>query len=238
MSLDDSENAVRPACDLGRDDGNAVARPEARRSSLPVGGITKRIQDAALALALLVLFSPLLVMVGLVVKATSRGPALFGHTRVGHGGKPFKCWKFRSMVVDGDAVLERHLAAHPEARIEWERDLKLRNDPRVTRFGQVIRNYSVDELPQLFNVLLGEMSFVGPRPVIQDELDRYGPAAEGYLAARPGITGLWQTSGRSDTSYEQRVAMDSRYAAEWTFALDFLILLRTIPVVLSAKGSC
>lgn len=205
---------------------------------LPVGGLAKRIPDITLALFLIVAFLPLLLMVAAAVKLSSRGPVFFGHTRIGHGGKPFKCWKFRTMVTDGDAVLERHLSQNPEARTEWERDLKLRRDPRVTPFGQVLRVYSVDELPQFFNVLLGDMSFVGPRPVTHDELGRYGPAAEAYLAARPGITGLWQTSGRSDTTYEQRIEMDRAYATEWTFVLDIVIMLRTIPVVLGAKGSC
>ena len=205
---------------------------------LPVGGLAKRIPDIALALFLIVAFLPLLLLVAATVKLTSRGPVFFGHTRIGHGGRPFKCWKFRTMVTDGDAVLERHLAENPQARIEWERDRKLRSDPRVTRFGQVLRTYSVDELPLFFNVLLGDMSFVGPRPVTHDELDRYGPAVEAYLAARPGITGLWQTSGRNDTSYEQRVEMDQLYATEWTFGLDVVIMLRTVPVVLGARGSC
>ena len=236
--MDDSGNAVRPEFIFRRDDKNGTARSGDDRSLPPVGGLTKRFQDAAFAVVLLVLFSPFLLLVAITVKLTSTGPVLFGHTRIGHAGKPFKCWKFRTMVTDGDAVLRRHLDAHPAARIEWERNRKLRNDPRVTRFGHVLRKYSVDELPQIINVLLGDMSLVGPRPVATDELERYGHAVEAYLAARPGITGLWQTSGRSDTTYEQRVALDSRYAAEWTFMLDFLILLRTIPVVLGARGSC
>jgi len=204
----------------------------------PLGGVGKRGLDCIVALSLLVVFAPLLLLVAAAVKLGSRGPVLYGHTRIGHGGKPFRCWKFRSMVIDGDAVLERHFARHPGARIEWERDRKLKSDPRVTRLGAVLRTYSVDELPQLLNVLLGEMSLVGPRPVVADELERYGPAAPAYLAARPGITGLWQTSGRSDTTYTQRVVLDSRYAAEWSFALDLAILLRTVPVVLGARGAC
>ena len=141
------------------------------------------------------------------------------------------------MMTDGDAVLERHFASNPKARLEWAASRKLKDDPRVTALGRVLRVYSVDELPQLINVLRGEMSFVGPRPVVTDELDRYGPSAQAYLAARPGITGLWQTSGRSDTSYENRVELDSQYVSEWSFWMDFMILLRTIPVVLGAKGS-
>jgi exopolysaccharide production protein ExoY len=194
--------------------------------------------DASVALICVALFSPLFLMVALLIRMSSPGPVFYGHTRVGHGGRAFRCWKFRTMVVDGEAVLERHLAGVPGARAEWEANRKLRNDPRVTRIGQVLRDYSVDELPQLFNVLFGDMSIVGPRPVVQDELDRYGPAATAYLAARPGITGLWQTSGRSDTSYERRVELDARYVTEWSFWLDCLILLRTVPVVLGARGAC
>jgi len=207
-------------------------------SPRPVGGSLKRLPDAGLALLLLVLFLPLFLMVAAAVKLSSPGPVLFGHRRIGHGGRTFRCWKFRTMVTDAEARLERLLATDAAARAEWERDRKLRSDPRVTRLGRALRDYSVDELPQLVNVLVGEMSFVGPRPVTAEELDRYGPAVEAYLAARPGITGLWQTSGRSDTSYDERVALDSRYVAEWSPALDCVILMRTVPVVLGARGSC
>ena len=194
--------------------------------------------DTSVALACLMLFLPLFLMVALMIRMSSPGPVFYGHLRIGHGGRAFRCWKFRTMVVDGDAVLARHLASVPGARAEWEANRKLRNDPRVTRIGQVLRDYSVDELPQLFNVLFGDMSIVGPRPVVQDELDRYGPAAAAYLAARPGITGLWQTSGRSDTSYERRVELDARYVTEWSLWLDCLIMARTVPVVLGARGAC
>ncbi len=214
--------------------GSATRRP----SKGPIGGIAKRTLDTTFALICIILFSPLFLLVALAIKLTSPGPVLFGHTRIGHNGARFRCWKFRTMVTDGDTVLERHLASHPSAQAEWQETRKLRHDPRVTRLGQALRDYSVDELPQLLNVFLGQMSLVGPRPVVHDELERYGHAAEAYLAARPGITGLWQTSGRSDTTYEHRVALDRRYVSEWTFALDCLIILRTIPVVLGAKGAC
>jgi exopolysaccharide production protein ExoY len=209
-----------------------------RAPSSPVGGGFKRMLDASVALSCIVFFLPLFVMVALIIRMSSPGPVFYGHVRIGHGGRAFRCWKFRTMVVDGDTVLERHLATVPGARAEWEANRKLRDDPRVTRIGQVLRDYSVDELPQLFNVLFGDMSIVGPRPVVQDELDRYGPAAAAYLAARPGITGLWQTSGRSDTSYERRVELDARYVTEWSLWLDCLIMARTVPVVLGARGAC
>ncbi len=207
-------------------------------SDMPVGGLGKRVFDTAFALALIVAFAPLLAMVALAVKVVSPGPAFYGHTRIGFGGKAFKCWKFRTMVVNGDEVLAAYMAAHPEAAAEWEANRKLRHDPRVTALGEVLRKYSVDELPQLFNVLLGQMSFVGPRPVVRAELKRYGGTATSYLATRPGITGLWQTSGRSDTSYDTRVALDDQYANEWSAGLDAAILIKTIPVVLGARGSC
>lgn len=208
------------------------------RSSRAIGGVAKRAFDMIVAALFLLTFSPLLLLVAAAVRLGSPGPVLFGHTRVGHDGRPFRCWKFRSMVTDGDAVLEAHFASNPGARAEWEATRKLKDDPRVTPLGRVMRAYSVDELPQFFNVLLGDMSLVGPRPVVVEELERYGPAAAAYLAARPGLTGLWQISGRSDTSYGQRVALDSRYAAEWSLALDARILLRTVPVVLAARGAC
>lgn len=209
-----------------------------RKANRALGGILKRSLDICVAGSFLVLFAPLLLLVAAAVWRTSSGPVLFGHSRIGHGGKPFRCWKFRTMVVDGETVLAAHFARNPDARTEWDATRKLKHDPRVTPLGRVLRAYSVDELPQLFNVLSGEMSLVGPRPVVAEELERYGPAVSAYLSARPGITGLWQTSGRSDASYGQRIALDSRYAAEWSFALDLWILLRTIPVVLGARGAC
>lgn len=202
-----------------------------------IGGVTKRFLDAFLALLCLIGFLPMLILLAIAIKVSSPGPVLFGHTRVGHNGKSYPCLKFRTMKTNADALLESHLAGNPKARLEWEASRKLKDDPRVTALGRVLRVYSVDELPQLINVLRGEMSFVGPRPVVTDELDRYGPSVKAYLAARPGITGLWQTSGRSNTSYEYRVELDSRYVSEWSFWMDFTILLRTIPVVLGAKGS-
>ena len=204
----------------------------------PIGGVAKRAVDLLCALSLFILLFPLWLMVAVAVRASSPGPVFFGHERVGFGGMTFRCWKFRTMVTNGDAVLEASFARNPAARAEWDRDRKLKSDPRVTRIGHVLRKTSVDELPQLLNVILGEMSLVGPRPVVTDELERYGPDITAYLAARPGITGLWQTSGRSDTTYGERVTLDRRYAAEWSFAMDLWILLKTVPAVLAARGSC
>lgn len=215
----------------------ARGTPRFSREDQVLGGRTKRAADAALAAASLITFLPLLALLCLAIKLKSPGPVFYGHERIGLRGKPFRCWKLRTMVCDGEAILEAHFASDPEARREWEETRKLTDDPRVTALGKILRTYSVDELPQLINVLFGDMSFVGPRPVVKDELERYGPYVQAYLSARPGITGLWQTSGRSDTSYEYRVALDDRYGREWSFATDIRILLRTIPVVLGARGS-
>ncbi|MDX8354999.1 sugar transferase [Cognatiyoonia sp. IB215182] len=209
----------------------------AKEPAKALGGIAKRGLDILIAGTALTLLAPLFLLVAAAVKFASPGPIFYGHKRIGHGGASFRCWKFRSMVTDGDRVLEEYLAKHPDERDEWETTRKLRNDPRVTRIGAVLRAYSVDELPQLINVLLGDMSIVGPRPVVQDELDMYGEAAPLYLSTRPGITGLWQVSGRSDTSYDQRVALDTRYVQAWSLWSDLVIILRTVPAVISSKGS-
>lgn len=202
-----------------------------------VGGFAKRAIDIALAGGILLILSPLFLFTAGAIRLSGAGPALYGHERVGLGGRTFRCWKFRSMHVDGDRILRDHLAASAEARAEWAEHRKLRKDPRVTPLGRVLREYSVDELPQLLNVLRGEMSLVGPRPVVEAELARYGVAASHYLAARPGITGLWQVSGRSDTGYAERVAFDVHYVTRWSFVGDLMILIRTLPAVLGAKGS-
>ncbi len=202
-----------------------------------IGGRSKRALDLLIAgLALLILL-PLVILVALAVKLSSPGPVLYGHQRIGHGGKTFRCWKFRSMVPDGAAILEAYFEADPKAREIWNTDRKLQNDPRVTRIGAVLRAFSIDELPQLLNVLKGEMSIVGPRPVVQEELDTYGGAAALYLRTRPGITGLWQVSGRSDLGFRQRITLDADYVTNWSLSLDMTIILRTVPVVISAKGS-
>jgi lipopolysaccharide/colanic/teichoic acid biosynthesis glycosyltransferase len=198
----------------------------------------KRAMDVAGALALLAVLAPIFAVIALLVRADG-GPALFGHRRVGRGGSDFRCLKFRSMVIDSQARLEALLASDPVARAEWEATRKLRDDPRVTRIGRFLRATSLDELPQLINVLRGEMSLVGPRPVIRTELETlYGAAGAHYISVRPGITGLWQVSGRSETSYAQRVALDVAYVAQPSLWTDIKILLRTPVVVLARKGAC
>ena len=157
--------------------------------------------------------------------------------RVGKDGKIFPCYKFRSMCVDAKEKLEELLQNDPEARAEWERDFKLKHDPRITKSGAFLRRTSLDELPQIFNVLKGEMSLVGPRPIIKDEMERYGNRIDDYLMVKPGIAGIWQCSGRSDTTYQERVQMDSWYVRNWSVWLDIMILWKTIEAVVAKKGA-
>jgi exopolysaccharide production protein ExoY len=197
----------------------------------------KRGFDIVGALAGIALLSPLLTLLALLVRFSDGGSVVYGHLRIGRNGKVFRCLKFRTMVENGDEVLAAHFARNPQDRKEWEATRKLQNDPRVTRVGTVLRKLSLDELPQILNILRGEMSFVGPRPVVRDELKLYGNAADCYLRSRPGLTGLWQVSGRNDVSYGSRVAFDRHYVENWSFAFDLKILAKTVPVVLSARGS-
>lgn len=164
------------------------------------------------------------------------GPGFFGHRRIGRNGKVFRCWKIRSMVVDAETKLEQYLRDNPEAAEEWKRDFKLTNDPRITRLGNFLRKSSLDELPQIWNVLVGEMSFVGPRPVIRAEMRKYGQGRTAYLTMRPGITGLWQVSGRNDVSYDERVRLDIQYLSEASFLTDMRILAATAGAVLNRTG--
>ena len=199
--------------------------------------IAKRALDIVGAGLGLVVLAPFLLIVAMMVRADG-GPAFFAHQRVGRGGKLFGCLKFRSMVIDSQARLEDLLANDPAARAEWDATRKLKNDPRITRIGRFLRSTSLDELPQLINVLRGEMSLVGPRPVQEAEIDRYyGASAAHYMAVRPGITGLWQVSGRSETSYESRVALDVAYVSRPSLLADIAILLRTPVAVLSRRGA-
>ena len=190
-----------------------------------------------IAAALLLFFAPLMVAVAIAVFVQDGGPVIFAHQRVGRGGRMFACLKFRSMATDAQARLQHLLTTNPAAKAEWERDHKLRNDPRITRLGDVLRRSSIDELPQLFNVLRGEMSLVGPRPIVELEARRYGRRIGDYCSVRPGITGLWQVSGRNDTSYRRRVAMDVVYSRRKSLLLDARILVLTVPAVLLRRGS-
>ncbi|MBV9829455.1 MAG: sugar transferase [Alphaproteobacteria bacterium] len=207
------------------------------RASIPVPSLrrSKRLFDVVFALLLILLFAPLAALVALLVSLDG-GPILFGHVRVGANGRPFRCWKFRSMCVDADERLREMLASDPLAREEWARDHKLRKDPRVTRLGRVLRLSSLDELPQLLNVLTGSMSLVGPRPIVEAEIPRYGSAFVAYCKCRPGVTGLWQVMGRNNVSYARRVQLDNAYARHSSLKMDLLILLRTVVIVIRTEG--
>ncbi len=208
---------------------NNLAKPAAR-------GL-KMVFDLVAAAALTFLLGPLLLAIAMLVRLDG-GPALFAHERIGAGGAPFRCFKFRTMVEASDLVLQQHLESNPEAAAEWRATQKLRDDPRVTWIGRILRKSSLDELPQLLNVLRLEMSLVGPRPIVAREIPRYGEDIAYYYETRPGITGLWQVSGRSSTSYQYRVELDRWYVKNWTIWQDLTILLRTIPAVLAARGAC
>ncbi|GKW20891.1 undecaprenyl-phosphate galactose phosphotransferase WbaP [Pectobacterium araliae] len=196
----------------------------------------KRTFDILGALAIVTLLSPVLISLFYLVFKDG-GNAIYGHERVGRNGKKFKCLKFRSMVINSQEVLNELLKNNPEARAEWEKDFKLKDDPRITKVGQFIRKTSLDELPQLLNVLKGEMSLVGPRPIIEDELDKYAGDVDYYLMAKPGMTGLWQVSGRNDVDYDTRVYFDSWYVKNWSLWNDIAILFKTVSVVLKRDGA-
>ncbi|MET0257604.1 MAG: sugar transferase [Methylobacterium sp.] len=214
-----------------------TAQNSALATSKPVGGLHKRCFDVCVALLALIALSPLFVLVALAVKASDRGPIFFRHRRVGNNGEPFDCLKFRTMRPDGDSVLEQHLRSSPAARDEYAATRKLKNDPRVTAIGVFLRKASLDELPQILNILSGEMSLVGPRPIVTAEIAMYGSDAQHYLATRPGLTGAWQVSGRNDVSYEERVRLDRGYVENWSFVTDLVIIVRTVPAVFMSRGS-
>ncbi len=207
---------------------NNLARPSSR--------MMKAAFDQIGAALLLLLLAPLMLVLAALIR-TDGGPAFYRHRRIGAGGRPFDCLKFRSMVVDADATLRHVLASDPAAAAEWAANQKLRNDPRITSIGAFLRRSSLDELPQLLNVLRGEMSLVGPRPIVQAEITRYGDDIEYYYAAKPGLTGLWQVSGRSDMSYVRRVKLDVWYVVNWTLWHDIAILFKTIPAVFLQRGA-
>ncbi len=207
------------------------------RSDVRVEQHLKRAFDIVFATAVLIAVLPVLALIAIAIRIDGPGPLLFVQRRIGLGGVAFSCIKLRTMHVDAAAMLEAHLAASAEARAEWDRDHKLRNDPRISRLGQFLRKYSLDELPQLLNIIAGQMSVVGPRPIIAAEIPKYGRFFASYASVKPGLTGLWQVSGRNDISYDARVQLDCDYARKQSLGFDFQILLRTVPVVLGAKGS-
>lgn len=198
----------------------------------------KRSFDIAAALSALLFLIPILILIAIAISVHDGGPAIYRHRRLGRGQSGFDCLKFRTMRADSQDVLMQHLRSDPVAMAEWSQTQKLKNDPRITPLGHILRKTSIDELPQLINVIRGEMSIVGPRPIVPAEVEKYGPAAAAYFAVRPGLTGAWQVSGRSDTTYAERVGLDRTYVETWSFRGDVAIILRTIPAVFFAKGSC
>jgi len=197
----------------------------------------KRCFDLAVALGALAVSLPLLLVIAIGIKLTSRGPVLFAHTRIGRHGRRFKAWKFRTMHPNGDAILRDYLERVATAQEEWTRDRKLRHDPRVTRFGALLRKLSLDELPQIWNVLRGDMSVVGPRPIVESEVALYGDVFRLYTKVKPGITGLWQVSGRTNLSYDDRVLLDQFYIRHWSPWLDVYILAKTVVALLNRDGA-
>lgn len=216
---------------------NSGLRREPERELIINDPVVARLIDRVGAFVLILFFLPLMLLVAAGIAFASPGPILFRQKRIGRGGMLFDCYKFRTMVIDADKQIAHLLATDPRARLEWERDHKLKNDPRIHALGWFLRKSSLDELPQLFNILRGEMSLVGPRPIVEGEIERYGRYFAHYCAVRPGLTGLWQINGRNDVSYRRRVALDVIYVRQGTVGHYLLILVMTLPKVLLARGS-
>ena len=219
--------------DLGGIIGYSTTHNLTRKGSL----FTKRLIDLFLIFISLPIILPVMLILSILVKITSKGPVFYGHKRVGKNGKEIKCWKFRSMYNNSQEMLEKILATDPIRKAEWEKDRKFVDDPRVTNFGKFLRKTSLDELPQLFNILIGQMSFVGPRPVTKSEIEKYGESANFVLSVTPGLSGMWQISGRSDTGYEERINLDTYYIQNWSVWLDIWIIIKTVWVVIRGKGA-
>jgi lipopolysaccharide/colanic/teichoic acid biosynthesis glycosyltransferase len=209
---------------------------QSRTALSPRDQLIFRLFDCTVASVLLLLLAPVLIGLALLVKLSTGGPVLFKHRRIGRGGVEFGCLKFRTMVPDADRLIRDLLATSERFRFEWQSGQKLLEDPRITPVGRILRRYSLDELPQLLNVLRGEMSIVGPRPIVEEEVVRYGPSFAAYCSVRPGLTGLWQVSGRNSLPYAERVRLDALYAETKCLRGDLAICLRTIPVVVFARG--
>lgn len=198
----------------------------------------KRLFDIAFSLLMLIAGLPVFLCIAIIVRCASKGPIFYAHERIGRGGTPFRCYKFRTMYPDADARLKDILRSDPAKQQEWEQTCKLKDDPRIIPAGAFLRRTSLDELPQFWNVLKGELSIVGPRPVVRDEIIRhFGPKAQKILSIRPGLTGLWQVSGRSDTSYAERIALDEQYVDTRSFWLDMKLIALTLPSMFFRSGA-
>ncbi|MEM8650350.1 MAG: sugar transferase [Pseudomonadota bacterium] len=200
--------------------------------------ISKRVLDLIVAGSALLVFAFPMIVIFILLALRDGFPIFYGHERIGKDGRRFKCLKFRTMVKDSDEQLRKLLESDPMARAEWESDHKLKNDPRIHKIGAILRKSSLDELPQLFNVLRGDMSIVGPRPIVQAEAEKYGVFFVAYKSVKPGLTGLWQVSGRSNTTYRRRVALDLKYTKSASFVSDVLIIFKTAWIVVLGRGSC
>jgi len=196
-----------------------------------------RLLDISVSLFAFLTLAPLMLVLIVLIRLGDGGSALYKQPRIGKNGKVFNCWKFRSMVTNSSEVLADLLENNPEAAAEWQKDQKLKNDPRITKIGALIRKTSLDELPQLWNILKGDMSLVGPRPIVKNEVEKYGDYISYYKAVKPGVTGLWQVSGRNDTTYDERVQMDVSYVENKSILSDLKIIILTIPAVLFSKGA-
>jgi len=199
--------------------------------------VVKRTLDIVLVLALTPILLPLMLLLSGVVWMSSPGPIFYSHRRIRRNGEFFSMWKFRTMCQNSAEVLEHYLASHPEARAEWNKSHKLKHDPRVTRVGSFMRRYSLDEIPQMWNVITGQMSLVGPRPIVAAEVEKYGDCFGCYCRVKPGLTGLWQVSGRSKLTYDERVALDCEYVERWSLTRDFVILSKTFMSVVNQDGA-
>lgn len=232
-----TSNAIRQATEFFQTPYKSVPGRQAMALDEPIGGTVKRSLDVALATGGLIALFPLFGLVACLVKVYDGGPVLYRHIRLGHSRRSFPCLKFRTMVPNADDVLADHLRRSSAAAEEWAATRKLKSDPRTTPVGAALRKLSIDELPQLINVLRGEMSIVGPRPIVFDEIPMYGADIDFYFCARPGLTGAWQVNGRSNKSYEQRVTLDRAYVENWSLWADLRIVAKTIPALLAARGA-
>lgn len=231
-----AKNTITTSLQL-KDIGGILGFSSTHNLTRKINLVIKRFIDISIIVISSPVVIPVMIFLSLCVKLSSKGPVFYGHKRVGKNGKEIKCWKFRSMYKDSQKMLEEILLTNPEMKKEWEENRKFVNDPRVTKFGKFLRKTSLDELPQLFNILIGNMSFVGPRPVTKDELEKYGENANYILTVTPGLSGMWQISGRSDTGYEERINLDSYYIQNWSIWLDMWIIIKTVWVVLRGKGA-
>jgi len=209
-----------------------------QKLTAPFPQLYKRVTDILGAVVGFIVLSPVFFLTALIIRLDSPGPIFYRQIRIGRNGEEFKLWKFRTMVKDADEVLRKHLDANPQLKVEWENRQKLNNDPRITRIGNMLRKSSIDELPQLINVLTGDMSLVGPRPIVESEIKKYSKKFALYSKVSPGMTGLWQISGRSSTSYKRRVDLDVYYIRNWSFWFDLYILTRTPCAVFKCNGAC